>query len=292
MLKLSLAQCQIVSAVLTALSAFFLFIGTVTPAWQVAEDLDIGRYVQSGLWLYCPGAAQCWYIFSDNLINYYEKVDVCRFFLIGDCRKKLLRTPYFFGWHYAVLILNMVTLGILSVAFVAAALAYFKKEKSRIATIVYDVFIVLSALFLTISLIVFVVNAEMLESKYLIGTKNTFEKTYGYSFYLACLALFIISFAMLSGVVLTTFTFFIQSDSERAGIRDDYRASLYYQDQPKVLLSPSLRESFAAESQTPLRSMTPMSQVPPLNVTHGEYIPPARSPRGDFQQNTRHFYSY
>ncbi|KIH47214.1 hypothetical protein ANCDUO_22730 [Ancylostoma duodenale] len=40
---------------------------------QVAEDTDVGRYVQSGLWLYCPGAAQCWYIFSDNLINYYER---------------------------------------------------------------------------------------------------------------------------------------------------------------------------------------------------------------------------
>ncbi|KAK6035241.1 hypothetical protein COOONC_27254 [Cooperia oncophora] len=41
---------------------------------QVAEDTDVKRYVQSGLWLYCPGAAQCWYIFSDDLINYYEKV--------------------------------------------------------------------------------------------------------------------------------------------------------------------------------------------------------------------------
>ncbi|KAK6761669.1 hypothetical protein RB195_022667 [Necator americanus] len=51
-----------------------LIIATVTPAWQVAEDTDVGRYVQSGLWLYCPGAAQCWYIFSDNLINYYERV--------------------------------------------------------------------------------------------------------------------------------------------------------------------------------------------------------------------------
>ncbi|ETN72409.1 hypothetical protein NECAME_13877 [Necator americanus] len=41
---------------------------------RVAEDTDVGRYVQSGLWIYCPGAAQCWYIFSDNLINYYERV--------------------------------------------------------------------------------------------------------------------------------------------------------------------------------------------------------------------------
>lgn len=63
----------------------------------MATDTDVGRSIESGLWMYCPGATNCWYIFSDDLINYYEKVDVCRFFLIGDCRKKLLRTPYFFG---------------------------------------------------------------------------------------------------------------------------------------------------------------------------------------------------
>lgn len=65
--------------------------------FQVAEDTDAHRYMQSGLWMYCPGGVPCWYIFSDNLINYYEKVDVCRFLLIGDCRKKLIKTPYFFG---------------------------------------------------------------------------------------------------------------------------------------------------------------------------------------------------
>ncbi|KAK5972328.1 hypothetical protein GCK32_000577 [Trichostrongylus colubriformis] len=92
-----LDKCQLGSCILALVADFFLVIGTLTPAWQVAEDTDVNRYVQSGLWLYCPGAAQCWYIFSDDLINYYEKVDVCRFLLIGDCRKKLLRTPYFFG---------------------------------------------------------------------------------------------------------------------------------------------------------------------------------------------------
>ncbi|KJH40281.1 hypothetical protein DICVIV_13778 [Dictyocaulus viviparus] len=43
---------------------------------EVAEDTDVNRYVQSGLWLYCPGSTQCWYIFSDNLINYYEKMRI------------------------------------------------------------------------------------------------------------------------------------------------------------------------------------------------------------------------
>ncbi|VDM58457.1 unnamed protein product, partial [Angiostrongylus costaricensis] len=141
----------------------------------VAEDTDVSRYVQSGLWLYCPGAAQCWYIFSDNLINYYEKVDVCRFLLIGDCRKKLLRTPYFFGWHYAVLILNIVSIGLISLATIAVLLSYFKAERRRIATIAFDGLIFMAVLCLGISLMVFVINAEMLESKYLIGVKNTFE---------------------------------------------------------------------------------------------------------------------
>ncbi|VDK65244.1 unnamed protein product [Cylicostephanus goldi] len=93
-------KCWLVVWVLSIVANVLLTIATLTPAWQVAEDTDVGRYVQSGLWLYCPGAAQCWYIFSDNLINYYERVDVCRFLLIGDCRKKLLRTPYFFGKFY------------------------------------------------------------------------------------------------------------------------------------------------------------------------------------------------
>lgn len=65
--------------------------------------------MQSGLWMYCPGGVACWFIFSDNLVNYYEKVDVCRFFLIGDCRKKLIKTPYFFGLfklHKLINILN------------------------------------------------------------------------------------------------------------------------------------------------------------------------------------------
>lgn len=65
--------------------------------FKVAEDRDAHRYVQSGLWMYCPGGGPCWYIFNDNMINYYERVDVCRFLLIGDCRKKLIKIPYFFG---------------------------------------------------------------------------------------------------------------------------------------------------------------------------------------------------
>lgn len=106
-----LGKLQVATFVLTALSDIIIFFATLTPSWQVlefrreehkfqfkvAEDLDTGRHVQSGLWIYCQTSMNCWYIFSDDLINYYEKVDVCRFLLIGDCRKKLLRTPYFFG---------------------------------------------------------------------------------------------------------------------------------------------------------------------------------------------------
>jgi hypothetical protein len=49
----------------------------------------------------------------------------------------------------------------------------------------------------SIGLVVFVTNAEMLESRYLIGVKNTFEKHYGYSFFLACLSLLVMLFAIM-----------------------------------------------------------------------------------------------
>ncbi|KIH47213.1 hypothetical protein ANCDUO_22729 [Ancylostoma duodenale] len=60
---------------------------------------------------------------------------------------------------------------------------------------------------------VFVINGEMLESKYLIGVKNTFEKYYGYSFYLACASLVMLVFAAFGAILLTTFTFFSNSTS-------------------------------------------------------------------------------
>ncbi|EYC03134.1 hypothetical protein Y032_0095g2784 [Ancylostoma ceylanicum] len=73
MSNVGLERCRLGIWILSIVADLVLLIGTLTPAWQVAEDTDVGRYVQSGLWLYCPGAAQCWYIFSDNLINYYER---------------------------------------------------------------------------------------------------------------------------------------------------------------------------------------------------------------------------
>ncbi|EPB68348.1 Clc-like protein [Ancylostoma ceylanicum] len=232
MSNVGLERCRLGIWILSIVADLVLLIGTLTPAWQVAEDTDVGRYVQSGLWLYCPGAAQCWYIFSDNLINYYERVDVCRFLLIGDCRKKLLRTPYFFGifniafiirlskvylmiplfgcegWHYAVLILNIVSICLISCGIAAAAWQYKNRERSRLSTILFSAFICMAVLTLGISLMVFVINGEMLESKYLIGVKNTFEKYYGYSFYLACTALVMLVFAAFGAILMTTFTFF------------------------------------------------------------------------------------
>ncbi|PIO67704.1 Clc-like protein [Teladorsagia circumcincta] len=188
---------------------------------SVAEDTDVNRYVQSGLWLYCPGAAQCWYIFSDDLINYYEKVDVCRFLLIGDCRKKLLRTPYFFGWHYAVFILNIIVIVLVGCAAAMIVPPSFRKHKRRVATIIFDVLMIASVLILAISLMTFVVNAEMLESKYLIGVKNTFEKYYGYSFYLTCIALLLLVFASLGGLLATTFAFTSSNTSSKLDPRCD-----------------------------------------------------------------------
>ncbi|XGW14783.1 hypothetical protein V3C99_000783 [Haemonchus contortus] len=255
-------KCLLGTCILTVIANIFLVIGTLTPAWQVAEDTDVNRYVQSGLWLYCPGAAQCWYIFSDDLINYYEKVDVCRFLLIGDCRKKLLRTPYFFGWHYAVLILNIIAIGITSAAIVVAALPTLRRNRPRVAAILFDVLLFTSILILSISLMVFVVNAEMLESKYLIGVKNTFEKYYGYSFYLACLALLLLVFASLGAVLVTTFAFRTSSAMDR---------------------------DCTSPSQAPCFAERPML---PFDVHRDDRYVPSPSQTSEFQQQTRHFYSY
>uniref|UniRef100_A0A8R1HX68 Uncharacterized protein n=1 Tax=Caenorhabditis japonica TaxID=281687 RepID=A0A8R1HX68_CAEJA len=280
--RTKLQKYQLATLISTIVSNFLLFVATITPAWQVAEDLDAQRYVQSGLWLYCPGQAQCWYIFSDSLINYYEKVDVCRFFLIGDCRKKLLRTPYFFGWHYAVLILNVISMIFMVLGVVSIAISYIKPQRAKIAIIVCDSVAGFASLLLGISLAVFMANAEMLESKYLIGIKNTYEKEYGYSFYLAGLAFIISIFTILFAVLVTTYAFFFveetaesqyslkMSNNQFSGSYNQYPQQSYNQYQP---------------TQTQLST-----QIPPTE--HGSFISGAISPRGDFKSQTRHFYSY
>lgn len=133
-----LAKAQAVTFVLVAVADLITFIAVLTPAWQSAYDYDANQRVDSGLWLYCPGNQACWYIFSDNMMNYYEKVDVCRFLLIGDCRTKLLKTPYFFGWHYAVFIIMLITLSLCTLGLIALAFSYFRPHKRRIAIVVMD----------------------------------------------------------------------------------------------------------------------------------------------------------
>ncbi|KAK6035242.1 hypothetical protein COOONC_27253, partial [Cooperia oncophora] len=82
---------------------------------------------------------------------------------------------YIPGWHYAVLILNIIVIGLISSAVITAVLPSFRKKCPRAAAVVYNVLIIASVLILAISLMIFVANAEMLESKYLIGVKNTFQ---------------------------------------------------------------------------------------------------------------------
>jgi len=68
-------------------------------------------------------------------------VDVCRFLLIGDCRKKLLRTPYFFGWHYAVLIIMLIVMALGTGALVCLGLGMLRKggRVLRISTVLLDI---------------------------------------------------------------------------------------------------------------------------------------------------------
>uniref|UniRef100_A0A1I8EA74 Uncharacterized protein n=1 Tax=Wuchereria bancrofti TaxID=6293 RepID=A0A1I8EA74_WUCBA len=206
-----LLKVQAMAFVPLCIGNLFMFIALLTPAWQVAEDTDAHRYMQSGLWMYCPGGVPCWYIFSDNLINYYERVDVCRFLLIGDCRKKLIKTPYFFGWHYAVLILLLFALAFGLIAAGFLVLGVYRASKVPLFTIIFILFNFLSFLFSSVGLAVFMINAEMLESRFLIGIKNTFKKEYGYSFYLAGLACMFLMFGLLAGVMVMSYIFLTKS---------------------------------------------------------------------------------
>uniref|UniRef100_A0A7E4W538 Clc-like protein 2 n=1 Tax=Panagrellus redivivus TaxID=6233 RepID=A0A7E4W538_PANRE len=211
----SLGKAQITTLVLTAIANALAFLAVLTPAWQTADDQDARTRVDSGLWLYCPGNQQCWYIFSDNLVNYYEKVDVCRFLLIGDCRKKLLRTPYFFGWHYAVLIMMVIAILFSFGGVVALVVSYLRPHIRKVATVIMDLLLAFSFLIYAIALAVFMINAEMLESRFLIGIRNTFEKSYGYSFYIACIGLTILMFAVFAAMLVTTYVFFFRENPDQ-----------------------------------------------------------------------------
>uniref|UniRef100_A0A0N4ZRL4 Clc-like protein n=1 Tax=Parastrongyloides trichosuri TaxID=131310 RepID=A0A0N4ZRL4_PARTI len=253
-----LAKTELVTFISIAISNFFVFFGLITPNWQVAEDTDVHRSVSSGLWLYCPGAGQCWYIFSDDVVNYYEKVDVCRFLLIGDCRKKLLRTPYFFGWHYAVLTLVIIALLLSTISLISIVVVYFKPRFLKIGTIILDSAICLACLVLGIGLMVFVINAEMLESRYLIGVQNTFEKSYGYSFYMAALGLFILVVSVFGAIMVTTLVFF----SVDANIS---RVPGYNKNESKVQLrNPESVHIYTGHPPSPASHYQPMREITPF----------------------------
>ncbi|KAI6205183.1 Clc protein-like family-containing protein [Aphelenchoides besseyi] len=213
-LSTRLAKLQFTTFVLIFISNTFAFLATLTPSWQARQG------------------ANCWYIFSDSLINYYEKVDVCRFFLIGDCRKKVASNSLFlrfvcFGWHYAVLICMFIAMTLAVISMAALIVAYIRPRFRKSATVVMDSTLALSFLTLCIALSVFMINAEMLESRFLIGVKNTFPKSYGYSFYLAGIAMTVMLFAMLAAVVCSTNTFFLNQADAGAYPTDQFVAQDY-----------------------------------------------------------------
>lgn len=84
---------------------------------------------------------------------------------------------------------------------------------------------------------------------------------------MAGLAELVATFAMLAGVLMTTYTFFftLPGDNEKSAgnLRlDNYRDTQYYQEQPKLLTQrPHLNDGASTGFQTPVRSSTPMSQV-------------------------------
>jgi len=278
-------QVELTTFILSCLGNVFTFIGVLTPSWQVAEDTDTQRTTDSGLWIYCPGAQACWYIFSDNLINYYEKVDVCRFLLVGDCRKKLLRTPYFFGWHYAVLIMELIAMCFGAAAIGAVIYLHFRRQFHRVGSVVLDVLLFLAFLVSSVALSVFVINGEMLESRYLIGVKNIFPKSYGYSFYLGCLGMAFWLFALFAAILMTTLNFFGRGSpdhSQLPGLDPDLYAmqKMQYHSQTSPL-RPYLPSSLMDQG-TPFRAGT-------IDSRHstGSPLPPP-----EYVPTTRTFLSY
>ncbi|CAD5228490.1 unnamed protein product [Bursaphelenchus okinawaensis] len=278
-----LSKIELGTFVLAGASLFFNFIALITPNWHVAEDLDAHRDVQSGLWQYCQGGQACWYIFSDDLINYYERADICRFFLIGDCRKKLLRTPYFFGWHYAVLILMVITVVATFLALCVGAYAHFKRSWSKTFNIVVVSLLALAVLIEGIGLAVFMINGEMLESRYLIGIKNTFEKHFGYSFYLAFLGGTILLFAMFSALFAASYPLFF-TDSNN----NNNSSSI---DQAKYVLGSDGRLMSPAEYNYHMARNAAMSTTIPAQRPSPQQYSPGYQPSLVSGQ-TRTFLSY
>ncbi|KHJ96370.1 hypothetical protein OESDEN_03666 [Oesophagostomum dentatum] len=120
----------------------------------------------------------------------------------------------YLGWHYAVLILNIAAMVLITCGIAVAALQYRRQDRKRLVTILFTGFISMAAIVLGVSLMVFVINAEMLESKFLIGVRNTFQKYYGYSFYLSCFACLLLVFSAFGAILVTAFTFFLRSPPE------------------------------------------------------------------------------
>uniref|UniRef100_A0A1I8A205 MARVEL domain-containing protein n=1 Tax=Steinernema glaseri TaxID=37863 RepID=A0A1I8A205_9BILA len=171
-------------------------------------------------------------------------------------------------------------------ALVAALLAHFKKFARRSATVVLMTSLSFGFILYVIGLSVFMINAEMLESRYLIGVSNVFEKSYGYSFFLACFGCMTILFSLLAAIYDTTTVFFAKDDepdeamaTEEFGMLGHRYAPQHYAPQDfQQLPYPQGSDKYYAGSQYE-GSVTTFNTAPP---TQG----------GEFQQTTRTFLSY
>uniref|UniRef100_A0A183C961 MARVEL domain-containing protein n=1 Tax=Globodera pallida TaxID=36090 RepID=A0A183C961_GLOPA len=167
-----LARVQLATIALTAASNFLLFIATLTPAWWPRT-----RTLEETFRADCGFTVQA-------------KANA--------------------GWHYAVLIIMSITMSLAGGAMTAIGIGMARPGLVRITTVVMDALLAFAFLLCCIGLAVFLINAEMLESRYLIGVKNTFEKQYGYSFFLACFGMSVMLFALMMATFLTSTVFFMR----------------------------------------------------------------------------------
>ncbi|VDK55476.1 unnamed protein product [Anisakis simplex] len=222
------------------------------------------------------------------------------------------------GWHKAVLTLMIFALLFGSIAAIAIALSTYRRNHARLLTVTFNGFAFLSCkyrmlphqdpsilphvqnrseyiasfMFLSIALAVFVINAEMLEARYLIGVKNTFRKEYGYSFYLAAFATLCLLFAQLAGVLVTTFVFFAKDSHEHSVVpgADDHeiwqRNQLYAL---KKMRDAQLQSSrISSNSAIPVFEQQVFEQPPrPGSVLGGSQTITSLSPAADYWQSRR-----
>ncbi|MFH4984821.1 hypothetical protein AB6A40_011530 [Gnathostoma spinigerum] len=123
-----------------------------------------------------------------------------------------------------------------------------------------------------------------------------FQKEYGYSFYLAGLAVGVLLFAMLAGVLVTTIAFFPKINNEQNAIPENENESLWrditmYPPRRAEGTEKWVKTETSADSYIPVFQQQTYIHPPRPGSCASDFPTPQTSPTA-FQQETRSFLSY